>query len=85
MAAGTEAITGLYDRGVLRRLYKPRDDALPGEVGSGYKSGANLDHVEPEEIFLLGTSHIAQRSADDVLNFFVSLRCVIIRKSVFCL
>lgn len=66
-----DPLADLFDRGVLRRF--ERTNPLPGEVGSGYKSGANLGHVEPEEIFLLGTSHISNRSAVDVERAIVSL------------
>ena len=62
--AASSALDDLYGRGVLRKHVSAL--TLPGEVGSGYKSGANLGHVEPEEIYLLGTSHLSQRSAVDV-------------------
>ena len=49
------SVADLEARGVLRPYLHPRV-RLSGEVGSGYKSGANELHIEPEEIFLLGTS-----------------------------
>jgi pheromone shutdown protein TraB len=39
---------------------------LPGEPGSGYTSAASIGHVEPEEIFVLGTSHLSERSVIEV-------------------
>ena len=52
--------------GVLRRV--ALTGGGPGEVGSGYKTGANLGHVEPNEIYVLGTSHVSDRSVQDVEN-----------------
>jgi pheromone shutdown protein TraB len=74
--AVTDSLADLYARGVLRR-HTAADAGvmpLPGEVGSGYKSGANLDHLEPSEIFVLGTSHVSDRSADDVERAVSALR-----------
>ena len=65
-------LTDLYDRGVLRRF--ERSNPLLGEVGSGYKSGANLAHIEPREIFILGTSHLSERSAADVERAIEAIR-----------
>lgn len=58
------SLADLTSRGVLRQ-HNP-SSTLPGEVGSGYKSGANLAHIEPEEIWVLGTSHVSEQSALDV-------------------
>ena len=72
-SASSSPLADLYDRGVLRR-YDSDAMRLPGEVGSGYKSGANLAHLEPEEIYILGTSHISATSATDVERALDALR-----------
>ena len=58
------SMADLQSRGILRKHIP--NAAYPGEVGSGYKSGANTAHVEPKEVWVLGTSHVSQKSAADV-------------------
>ena len=72
-ALSSDPVTDLTERGVLRRV--PRSAvALPGEVGSGYKTSAAEQHIEPEEIFVLGTSHMSASSAADVEAAIAALR-----------
>ena len=54
--------------------------SLPGEVGSGYKSAAAPTHVEPEEIYVLGTAHYSRRSAEEVERAIELLQpdCVVV-------
>ena len=62
--SAASSIADLQSRGILRK-HVP-NVAYPGEVGSGYKSGANTAHVEPSEVWVLGTSHVSEKSAADV-------------------
>ena len=60
------SVAELTSRGILRQHVRTMPASLPGEVGSGYRSGPNLAHVEPEDIWVLGTSHVSEQSAHDV-------------------
>ena len=59
------SVSALLDAGRLVRV-SPGPRKLPGEPGSGYTSAASIGHVEPEEIFVLGTSHLSERSVIEV-------------------
>ena len=58
------SVSALLDTGRLVRVIP--GPKLPGEPGSGYTSAASIGHVEPEEIFVLGTSHLSERSVIEV-------------------
>ena len=58
------SVSALIDTGRLVRVIP--GPKLPGEPGSGYTSAASIGHVEPEEIFVLGTSHLSERSVIEV-------------------
>ncbi len=60
--------------GRLCRWRREGARSLPGEVGSGYKSSAADYHVEPEEIYVLGTSHASAQSAAEVEAAIAALR-----------
>ena len=60
------SLAELYASGRLTRASRPPGSAARGEAGSGYTSEASLGHVEPVEIFVLGTSHLSQHSALEV-------------------
>ena len=40
--------------------------STPGERGSGYSLATADNHIEPDEIYVLGTSHVSAQSAEDV-------------------
>lgn len=73
-ASPASAIADLRARGVLRQHAPAAAPPLPGEVGSGYRTGEAGGHVEPREIFVLGTSHVSERSASDVEMAVMSLQ-----------
>jgi len=69
------AVTPLLDSGRLVRVARCADALnTPGEPGSGYTSAAALDHVQPVEIYVLGTSHVSARSAAQVEAAIEALR-----------
>ena len=58
-AAMLASVSALLNTGRLVRVIP--GPCNPGEPGSGYTSAASIGHVEPEEIFVLGTSHLSER------------------------
>ena len=53
-AAMLASVSALLNTGRLVRVIP--GPCNPGEPGSGYTSAASIGHVEPEEIFVLGTT-----------------------------
>eukprot|EP00466_Bigelowiella_natans_P009076 jgi/Bigna1/87635/estExt_fgenesh1_pg.C_220145 len=56
----------LVDRGVLRIWRRSTNQMAPGARGSGHNSKTSSGHVEPEEIYIIGTAHVSDQSAKDV-------------------
>lgn len=63
------AIEDLIDRGVVsvwRKADAPSEALAGGARGAGHSKGTFRQHQEPEEIFVVGTSHVSEQSAVDV-------------------
>ena len=76
--AARSAVALLLGAGTLRR-YEGRGP-IPGERGSGYSAATCGGHIEPQEIYVLGTSHVSARSAREVESVIEALEpdCVVL-------
>jgi pheromone shutdown protein TraB len=67
----------LLERGVLR-VWRKRDAPVAslsgGARGSGHTASTAQLHIEPEEIWVVGTSHLSAQSASDVETVIRAIR-----------
>eukprot|EP00961_Rhodomonas_salina_P118930 1600753-Rhodomonas_salina.2 len=64
-----ESIQDLLDAGIVKRWLReeaPAESLAGGARGAGHSKKTFRDHREPEEIYVVGTSHLSEKSAADV-------------------